>query len=62
MAACPDGTPPDDMEEGVSEKKDNKNENIYEEKDEKYPDVTSPDDMEKGVSDVKDYNTERLDE
>ena len=24
VTACPDGTPPDDMEEGVSEKKDDK--------------------------------------
>ena len=46
MAACPDGTPPDDMEEGVSEKKYDKNESIYEEKEAKFPDVTPPDDME----------------
>ena len=37
MAASTDGTPPDDMEECVSETKDNKNENVYEEKYEKYP-------------------------
>ena len=27
---CPDDTPPDDMEEGVSERKDDKNEKIDE--------------------------------
>ena len=30
VAACPDGTPPDDMEEGVSDEKDDKNEIFYE--------------------------------
>ena len=62
MAAYPDGTPPDDMEEGVSEAKDDKNEKMYEGKDEKYPDVTSHVDMEKGDDDEKDDNTEILDE
>ena len=47
VAASPDGTPPDDMEEGVSETKDDKNEKKNEEKDEKYPDVTSHVDMDK---------------
>ena len=62
VTACPDGTPPDEMEEGVSEKKDDKNEKFNEEKDAKCPDVISPDDMEKGVGDERDDNTERLDE
>ena len=31
-AECPDGTPPDDMEEGVSEKKVDKNEKLMREK------------------------------
>ena len=60
MEASPDGTHPDDMEEGVSETKDDKNENVYEEQYEKYPDVPSPVDMEEG--DEKYDNTERLDE
>ena len=48
MAAFPDGTHPDDMEEGVSEIKDDKNEIVYEEQDKKYPDVPSSIDMEEG--------------
>ena len=31
-AACRDGTPPDDMEEGIGEKQDDKNVRIDEEK------------------------------
>ena len=60
MAASPDGTHPDDMGGGVSEKKDEKNDKCYEEQDEKYPDVPSPVYMEEGGE--KDDNTERLDE
>ena len=61
VAACPDGTPPDDTEEGVSEKKlqewkFNEGKNV------KFPDVTSLDDMEKGVGDEYDDNTGRLNE
>ena len=48
------------MEEGVSEKKYDKNEKLYEEQDEKYPDVPYPVDMEEG--DEKYDNTKRLDE
>ena len=46
MEASPDGTHPDDMGEGVSETKDDKNDKFYEEQDEKYPDFPSPVDME----------------
>ena len=62
VAASPDGTHPDDMQVGVSETKDNKNEKNYGEKYEKYPDVPSPVDMEEGVGDEKFDNTERIDE
>ena len=49
VASCPDGTPADDMEEGVGDEKYDKNERIYSEKEAKCPDVTPPDDMEEGV-------------
>ena len=52
-AEFPDGTTPDDMEEGVSEKKDDKNERIDEEKEAACADGTSPDDMEEGVGEKK---------
>ena len=59
MAASPDGTDPDDTEKDVSATKDDKNEKLYEEQDEKSLDVPSPVDMEE--CDEKDDNTERLD-
>ena len=40
----PDDTPPDDMEEGVSERKDDKNEKNDEGKEAEFPDEP-PDDM-----------------
>ena len=45
-AASPDGTPPDDMEEGIRDEKDDKNKRMYAEKEAKCPDFTPPDDME----------------
>ena len=48
MAASPYGTHPDDMDEGVSETKDDNNEKLYKEQDEKSPDVPYPVDMEEG--------------
>ena len=42
------------MEEGVSEKKDDKNEKIDEGKEAEFPDTTPPDYMEEGVSEKKD--------
>ena len=59
VSASPDGTHLDDKEEGVSGKKDDRNE-IYKEQDEISPDFPSPIDMEEG--DEKDDNTERLDD
>ena len=50
VASSLDGTHPDDMEEGVSETKYDKNEKIYEGKDEKCSDVPSPVDMKEDVS------------
>ena len=58
VAASPIGTHPDDMGEGVSETKDDRNEIINEEKEAKCPDDTPPDDMEEGVSDAKDDKNE----
>ena len=53
-AACPDGTTPDDMKEGVGEKKtDDKNVIIDKVKETACPDGTPPDDMEKGVGEKK---------
>ena len=42
------------MEEGVSEKKGDRNETIDEWKEAECPDVTPPDDMEEGVSEITD--------
>ena len=50
------------MEEGVGDEKDDKNERIYAEKEEKCPDVTLPDDMEKGVGDEKYDKNDILDD
>ena len=50
------------MEEGVSIKKDDKNEIIDEEKESELPEVTPPDDMEEGVGDEKDEKNERIDD
>ena len=45
------------MEEGVGEKKDDKNEKIDEEKEAECPDGTPTDDMEEGVSErINDKN------
>ena len=60
VAASPDGTHLDDMGEGVSETKDEKNDKFHEEQDEKYPDFPSPVDIEEGAE--KYDNTEILDE
>ena len=62
QAACPDGIPPDDMEEGVGEKKHDKNEKIDDRKEAECPDGTPHDDMEEGVSEIKDDKNERIDE
>ena len=48
------------MKEGVSERKDNKNENIDEGKEAECSDDTPPDDTEGGVSDRKDDKNEKL--
>ena len=45
VAACPYVTPPDDMEEGVCDEKDDNTEILDEGKEAKFPDVTSPIDM-----------------
>ena len=37
VAACPDGTPPDDMEVGVGDKKYDKNDRLDDEKEAKCP-------------------------
>ena len=59
---CADGTSSDDMEEGVGEKKDDKNEIIDEEKEAAFPDGTPPDDMDEGVGEKQDDNNVRIDE
>ena len=41
-AECPDDTPPDDMDEGVSERKDDNNEKNDEGKEIEFPDETPP--------------------
>ena len=50
------------MEEGVSERKDDNNENNYKGKEAECPDNTPPDDMEEGASDRKDDKNEKNDE
>ena len=50
------------MEEGVSERKDDKNEKRYEGKEAKSPDSTPPVDMKEGVSERKDDKNEKMDE
>ena len=52
-AGFPDDSPPDDMEEGVGQKIDEKNDIIDEVKEAECPDGTPPDDMEEGVSEKK---------
>ena len=47
------------MEEGVNNRKDDKNENNYEGKESECPDETSPEGIEKGVSDRKDDKNEK---
>ena len=47
------------MEEGVSERKGETNENNYEVKEAKCPDATPPYDMEEGVSDRNNDNNEK---
>ena len=59
MAASPIGTHPDDMGEGVSETKSDRNERNYEGKEAKCPDVTCSDDKEKGLSEEKVRNNKR---
>ena len=46
------------MEEGVGERKDNKNEKHYEGKEAECPYGTPPDDMEEGVGEKKDDKNE----
>ena len=58
-AEFPDGTPSDDMEEDVSEKKDYKNEKTVEGKEAECPYATPPDDTEEGVSERKDEKNEK---
>ena len=53
-AECPDYTPPVDMDKGVSDRKNDKNDKIDEEKESECPDDTPPVDTEEGVSDRKD--------
>ena len=48
-AELPYDTPPDDMEEGVCEKKHDKNENIIDRKEVECQDETPNNDMEEGV-------------
>ena len=55
-------TPPDDMEEGVGDEHDDKNERNYDKKEAKCRDVTSPDDMYGGVGDEKDNTNEIIDD
>ena len=50
------------MEEGVGEKKDDKNEIIDEGKEAACPDGTSPDDMEEGVGEKQDDKNVIIDE
>ena len=50
-AEFPDDNPLDNMEEGVSERTDDKNN--YEEKEAEFPNGTPPDNMEEGVSEKK---------
>ena len=60
---CPDDTSPVDMEEGVSDRKDDKNEKNDEEKYAECADDASPVDMEKGVIDRKyDKNEKNVEE
>ena len=48
------------MEEGVSERKYDKNEKIDEVKEAEFPDDTPPDDMEEGVSEKKDDKNKNM--
>ena len=50
------------MEEGVSDRNDDKNEKYDEEKEAECPDDTSTIDVEEGVSDRNDDNNEEIDE
>ena len=50
------------MEEGVSDRKDDKNEKIDEGKEAEFPDDTIPVYMEKDVSEIKDDKNEKIDE
>ena len=59
-AEFPDGTPPYDMQEGVSERIDDKNEKKVEGKEAECPDCTPPDDMEEGASEKKDDRNEKM--
>ena len=47
------------MEEGASERKDDKNEKFDEVKEAEYPDGTPPDDTEEGVSERKDDKNDK---
>ena len=55
---CLDETSPEDMEEDVSDKKNDRIENNYEGKEAECLDDTSPDKMEGDVSDINDNNNE----
>ena len=60
-AEFPDDTPPVDMEEGVSDIKDDKNLKNDEEKEAECQDDTPPVDMEEGVNDRKDGKNGKID-
>ena len=47
------------MEEGVNDRKDDRNEKNDEEKEAEFPDDTSPVELEEGVIDRKDYKKEK---
>ena len=61
-AECPDGTSPADMEEGVKDRKYDKNEKNDEEKEAEFLDDTFSVDIEEGVSDRKDDKNEKNNE
>ena len=61
-AECTDDTSIDEMQEGVSDRKDDKNKKYDQEKESECPDDTSSVDIEEGVGDKKDGRSENNDE
>ena len=59
-AECLDDTSSGEMEEDVSDKKNDRSENIDERKEAEWIDDTSPDDMEEEVSDKIDNKNEKI--